>query len=153
MLLRKRRKQSGFMALADLGLALTFMLGLSSYGMSKTEPVNAHNEEQLIIDGFSEIIRASTQYRQGVTDGFASLTISDLTGTTGPGAGSLPVSWGTGVGTNPVNGNWTAGGTASELEATATGLSDALCNRVATKLNQHVTASCDTTTGTVTVNV
>lgn len=149
--LGKYRKSKGFVALTDLGLAIGATLLVSTYMFGKYEPIEANNTEQLVVDGFSEIIRAASNYRQGVTDGYASLSLVDLTGLTGSGGGSLPGAWADGVGTNPVGGNWTATGTATVLTITATALPAPICDRVATKLNLLATAAC--VTGTVTVTV
>jgi hypothetical protein len=139
------KKSKGILSL-DSAFAIAVIIFLTTYVTAKTEPLAAKSNESLIIDGITQIIESAENYKTGVNDGYASLTLATLAS-----LGYMPASFAV-AGGSPNGGTYTITNAASGgYILNASGNGTELCTRIAAKLNRFTSATC--ATGTVSVSM
>ncbi|MFT6835346.1 MAG: hypothetical protein ACJA0H_001383 [Francisellaceae bacterium] len=141
----RTKKSKGVLSL-DSAFAIAVIIFLTTYVTAKTEPLASKSNEQLIIDGMTQIIESGENYKTGTTDGYATMTMTVLAA-----AGYVPASFAN-TGGSPNGGSYTIGSaTTGGYVLASSGNSTELCTRIAAKMNRFLTATC--TTGTVSVTI
>jgi hypothetical protein len=139
----RTKKSKGVLSL-DSAFAIAVIIFLTTYVTAKTEPLASKSNEQLIIDGMTQIIESGENYKTGTTDGYATMTMTALAT-----AGYIPTSFAA-TGGSPNGGSFAIGNAATGgYRLTASGNSSELCTRIAAKMNRFLSAAC--TTGSVSV--
>ena len=143
----KTKKSKGFLSL-DTAFSLVVIIGLAAYVQAKTEPLTSKNDEAVIVDALTHIIEASKNYKAGVNNGYATLTMTLLSD-----AGLIPDDLTTGR--NPAGGQYTIDNTTTTgYTLNATQLGPQLCGRLTGKISRFAdTSSSDCATGTLTISV
>jgi hypothetical protein len=132
----RTKKSKGVLSL-DSAFAIAVIIFLTTYVTAKTEPLASKSNEQLIIDGMTQIIESGENYKTGTTDGYADLTMPGLAV-----AGYIPASFAA-TGGSPNGGTYSVANAASGgYILRASGSSTELCTRVAAKMNRFLSASC-----------
>jgi hypothetical protein len=144
---QSRNKQGGF-ALIDLAFWVGGFLASSVYISGLVAGEQENLLAQRTVTDMALVVNASRSYKSHQTDGYASVSVSNLTDAS---VAYLANRFKTGVGINEWGGNYTtaAGATASDLTVTSTGLPIAVCNKIANALSKDFDATC--ATGTVTL--
>jgi hypothetical protein len=143
----RTKKSKGVLSL-DSAFAIAVIIFLTTYVTAKTEPLASKSNEQLIIDGMTQIIESGENYKTGTNDGYASMTMTLLSD-----AGYVPDSFAA-TGGSPNGGTFSIGSaTTGGYILGVSGNSTELCERVAAKMNRFLDASCTTLAGIVTVTI
>ncbi|OES24334.1 hypothetical protein WE348_23065 (plasmid) [Alteromonas macleodii] len=144
---RRLSKQKG-MTTVDWLITIAGIAAITVYFSGKSESAGTKTDESMIYDTFNHIVESARNAKQGQTDGYASLDIEFLSTNN-----YISPAYGDGTGSNPKGGDWNLdGSTVSTLVVSATGLSDELCGRLASKFNRWSTAACTSGTVTLTTN-
>tara|TARA_Y100001934_G_scaffold279519_1_gene383570 strand:- start:1434 stop:1904 length:471 start_codon:yes stop_codon:yes gene_type:complete len=145
---RKTTKSRRGVLSLDTAFGVAIIIFLTTYVQAKSAPLAAKSDESLLIDGITHIIEGASNYKSGATDGYASMTMTALSD-----GGYVPAGFSTATG-NPVGGAYAIGSaSATAFSVTASGVSADVCARVAAKMGRFAIASCDDSTGTVSVIV
>ena len=143
----KLTNQRGFMEISMM-IVLSVIIAIVVYLMNKSEPMTSGAKELKYIDSFNFIISGARSLAQGKTDGYASVTIEELSE-----GEHISKSYSDGSGTNPDGGDWNlTGSSVNVLNVNATGVDEVLCTRVAEKMNVDYTATCSSGNVQVTAN-
>lgn len=145
---RKTTKSRRGVLSLDTAFGVAIIIFLTTYVQAKSAPLAAKSDESLLIDGITHIIEGASNYKSGASDGYATMTMTSLSN-----GGYVPSGFSTATG-NAVGGAYAiANATSTSFDVTATGVSVEVCARVAAKMGRFATASCDDSTGTISVSV
>tara|TARA_R110000737_G_scaffold190704_2_gene212316 strand:+ start:406 stop:855 length:450 start_codon:yes stop_codon:yes gene_type:complete len=139
-----RKKQNGSL-LIDVAAAIIVIGSLAAYAQAKSEPVQEHGDEQILINEVATIISGARKLKSTKSDGLTTVSMTALSEDK-----YISSILGNGTGKNPFGGNYTItqnGTNGGMVDVAITGLPAEVCTRVKDMLLKTGTATC--TTGTV----